>query len=60
MNAFHWRGPSMQIAEIVKRGRPTGSAYDDEERAQRHRQAALRHYHKSGKTARQTRQGSPA
>jgi len=42
MNAFHWRRePSQQ--DQIKRGRPR--LYDDEERKQRHRQAALAWHH---------------
>ena len=45
MSAFDWRGPAMQIEQPKKkRGRPM--EYDDQERAQRHREAALRWYHK--------------
>lgn len=42
MNAFHWRTePPKQAQET--RGRPR--LYDDEERAQRHREAALKWHH---------------
>lgn len=44
MNAFHWRGPAVQLEKPVKRGRPR--IFADDERKQRHREAALRHYHK--------------
>lgn len=42
MNIIHCR---RQAQEKPKRGRPPGSAYSDEERAQRHRQAALAWHH---------------
>jgi hypothetical protein len=45
MNAFHWRGPSTTAPKVVKLGRPAGSQYSDEERAQRHREAALQWHH---------------
>ena len=48
MNVIHYRKP---VADEQKRGRPR--LYDDEERAQRHREAALRHYYK--KRARKAR-----
>lgn len=44
MNAFHWRGPSTVQIEQPPLGRPR--LYDDEQRKQRHREAALRHYYK--------------
>jgi len=54
MNAFHWRGPSTVQIERPPRGRPR--LYDDEERKQRHREAALAAYHKSGRTTRASRE----
>lgn len=45
MNAFHWRGPSTVQIEQPPRGRPRLDI-TDEERAQRHREAALRWYYK--------------
>lgn len=51
MNVIHYRKP---VADEPALGRQR--LYDDEERAQRHREAALRAYHKSGKTTRQSRQ----
>lgn len=51
MNVIHYRKP--QDAE-PKRGRPR--LYDDEQRKQRHREAALAAYHKSGKTTRASRE----
>jgi len=45
MNAFHWRGPSTVQIEQPSRGRPRLDI-TDEERAQRHREAALRWYYK--------------
>ena len=55
MNAFHWRGPSTVQIEQPPRGRPRLDI-TDEERAQRHREAALAAYHKSGKTTRASRE----
>jgi len=53
MNAFHWHGPSAITAkQIVKRGRPR--LYDDEERKQRHRQAALAWHHANKHKRRKT------
>ena len=51
MNVIHYR--KQQIDE-PKRGRPR--LYDDEQRKQRHREAALAAYHKSGKTTRASRE----
>lgn len=48
MNVIHYRKP---VADEQKRGRPR--LYDDEQRKQRHREAALRHYYK--KRARKAR-----
>lgn len=42
MNVIHYRKP---VADEQKRGRPR--LYDDEERAQRHREAALRWHHRN-------------
>jgi len=53
MNAFDWRGPSSMRDSIVKIGRPPGSLLSDDERAQRHRAAALAHYYTTGKARRQ-------
>ena len=47
MNVIHYR---KQQDDEPKRGRPR--LYDDEQRKQRHREAALAAYHKSGKTTR--------
>ena len=41
MNVIHYRKP---VADEQQRGRPR--LYDDEERKQRHREAALRWYYK--------------
>ena len=46
MNAFHWRGPSTVQIEQPSRGRPRLDI-TDEERAQRHREAALRWHHRN-------------
>ncbi|MCB1528436.1 MAG: hypothetical protein KDJ45_12145 [Hyphomicrobiaceae bacterium] len=46
MNAFHWRGPSTVQIEQPPRGRPRLDI-TDEERAQRHREAALRWHHRN-------------
>lgn len=46
MSVFDWRGPSTVQIERPPRGRPR--LYDDEERAQRHREAALR-WHQANK-----------
>ena len=51
MSVFDWRGPSTVQIERPPRGRPR--LYDDEQRKQRHREAALRHYYK--KRARKAR-----
>jgi hypothetical protein len=51
MSAFNWKGTAMQIEQSKKRGRPM--QYDDQERAQRHREAALRWYHRQGRQRRQ-------
>ena len=51
MNVIHYRKP---VADEPKRGRPR--LYDDEQRKQRHREAALAAYHKSGKTTRASRE----
>jgi hypothetical protein len=51
MNVIHYR---KQQDDAPKLGRPR--LYDDEERKQRHREAALAAYHRSGKTTRASRQ----
>ena len=51
MNVIHYR---KQQDDEPKRGRPR--LYDDEQRKQRHREAALAAYHKSGKTTRASRE----
>lgn len=51
MNVIHYR---KQQDDEPRLGRPR--LYDDEERKQRHREAALAAYHKSGKTTRALRQ----
>lgn len=61
MNAFSWRGPSQVAVEGPKRKRGRPREFSPEEAAQRHREAALRHYHKTAKLARlnqETRHGS--
>ena len=51
MNITHYRKPQI---ERPARGRPR--LYDDEQRKQRHREAALAAYHKSGRTTRASRE----
>jgi len=51
MNVIHYR---KQQDDEPKRGRPR--LYDDEQRKQRHREAALAAYHKSGRTTRASRE----
>jgi hypothetical protein len=51
MNVIHYR---KYEDDAPKLGRPR--LYDDEERKQRHREAALASYHRSGKTTRASRQ----
>lgn len=46
MSVWDWRKPAQPIP-APKRGRPM--LYDDEERAQRHREAALRWYRRNKK-----------
>jgi hypothetical protein len=50
MNVIHYR---KQQDDAQERGRPR--LYDGEERKQRHREAALAAYHRSGKTTRASR-----
>jgi hypothetical protein len=51
MNVIHYR---KYQDDATRLGRPR--LYDDEQRKQRHREAALAAYHKSGKTTRASRE----